>query len=235
VAGYRVAAKTGTSEKKGAEFAEKDAYICSTVAFAPADDPEIAIIIIVDEPTKGVLYGSTVAAPYVADALENIMPYLGVTPIYTEAEQAKMAVTVPNCRKMTLTEAIAKLEQAGLSYTVVGEQNGGAMVSTQSPSPYTKVEKSSGRVVLYTGGATPTSDVEVPDLIGKNAVQANAMLMGCGLNVRIVGSSGVLSGTDTLVCAQSVAAGTMVPKGTVVTITFTTGPDENPDYESPVG
>ena len=213
----------------------KEAYICSTVAFAPADDPEIAIIIIVDEPTKGVLYGSTVAAPYVADALENIMPYLGVTPIYTEAEQAKMAVTVPNCRKLSLSEAITKLEAAGLKYTVVGEQSGGATVTTQSPSPYTKIEKSSGRVVLYVGDATPTSDVEVPDLIGKNAVQANALLMGCGLNVRIVGSSGVLSGTDTLVCAQSVAAGTMVQKGTVVTITFTTGPDENPDYSSPVG
>lgn len=235
VAGYRVAAKTGTSEKKGAEFVEKEAYICSTVAFAPADDPEIAIIIIVDEPTRGVLYGSTVAAPYVADALENIMPYLGVTPIYTEAEQAKMAVTVPNCRKLTLNEAITKLEAAGLKYTVVGEQSGEATVSSQTPSPYVKVEKSSGRVVLYTGNATPTSDVEVPDLIGKNAVQANALLMGCGLNVRITGSSGILSGTDTLVCAQSVAAGTKVAKGTVVTITFSAGPDENPDYENPVG
>ncbi|MBQ9087011.1 MAG: PASTA domain-containing protein [Clostridia bacterium] len=234
VAGYRVAAKTGTSEKKGAEFTDKEAYICSTVAFAPADDPEIAIIIIVDEPTKGVLYGSTVAAPYVADALENIMPYLGVTPIYTEEEQAKMAVTVPNCRKYTLTEAIARIEAAGLDYTVVGEQSADAVVTSQSPAPYTKVEKSSGRVILYLGDASPSEDVEVPNLIGKNAVQANALLMGCGLNVRIVGSSGVLSGTDTLVCDQSIAAGSMVAKGTVVTVTFSAGPDENPDYENPV-
>lgn len=234
VAGYRVAAKTGTSEKKGAEFVDKEAYICSTVAFAPADDPQIAIIIIVDEPTKGSLYGSTVAAPYVADVLEDAMPYLGITPIYTEEEQAKMAVTVPNCRKYTLTEAIARLEAAGLKYTVVGEQSPEAVVTAQSPSPYTKVERSTGQVVLYLGSATPTEDVEVPDLIGRNAVQANALLMGCGLNVRIVGSSGVLSGTDTLVCTQSIAPGTLVAKGTVVTLTFTAGPDENPDYESPI-
>ena len=85
VAGYRVAAKTGTSEKKTA--GDEGMYICSCVAFAPADDPEIAMIIIVDEPTKGVLYGSTVAAPYVSAALENILPYYGVEPIYSEKER----------------------------------------------------------------------------------------------------------------------------------------------------
>ncbi len=55
-----------------------EGYVCSTVAYAPADDPQVAIIIIVDEPTKGSLYGSTVAAPYVSDALEKILPYLGI-------------------------------------------------------------------------------------------------------------------------------------------------------------
>ena len=62
------------------ELTMPEGYICSTVAYAPADDPQVAIIIIVDEPTKGSLYGSTVAAPYVSDALENILPYLGIKP-----------------------------------------------------------------------------------------------------------------------------------------------------------
>ena len=83
VAGYRVAAKTGTSEKKGETTTGEEMYICSCVAFAPADDPKIAIIIMVDEPTKGILYGSLVAAPYIAGTLETVLPYLGVEPIYT--------------------------------------------------------------------------------------------------------------------------------------------------------
>lgn len=234
VAGYRVAAKTGTSEKKGAEFADREAYICSTVAYAPADDPEVAIIIIVDEPTKGVLYGSTVAAPYVGNVLENILPYLGVSPIYTEAEQAKMAVSVPHCRQKTLNEAIALIQKAGLDYTVVGDADGDAIVTAQSPSPYVRVEKSSGKVVLYVGDAEPTDDVVVPDLSGRTAVQANALLIGSGLNIRIQGSSSDISGTSGIVSTQSIAAGTKVRRGTVVVVTFGE-PDENPDYENPIG
>ncbi len=263
VAGYRVAAKTGTSEKKGVDCPkcgfsakingenyiceicsytwaikgyvdESENYICSTVAYAPADNPQVAIIIMVDEPTKGVLYGSVVAAPYVGSALENILPYLGVEPIYTEEEQAKMSVSVPNCRKSTLDEAIALIQKAGLDYTVVGHGTGEAIVTSQSPSPYTRVEKASGKVVLYVGDAEPTEEVEVPDLIGRSAVQANAMLVGCGLNVRIQGSSASLSGTEVKVCGQSIAAGTKVKAGTVVVLTFGGDPDENPNYEKPI-
>ncbi len=234
VAGYRVAAKTGTSEKKG-EGAEEGDYICSTVAFAPADDPEIAIIIIVDEPRKGVLYGSTVAAPYIANALENILPYLGVEPIYTEAEQAKMAVSVPYCKDRTLTEAIQKITAAGLKYEVVGSTSPDAVVTKQSPSPYSRVEKSSGKVILYVGQGAVPETVEVPNLIGMNAVQANAKLMGAGLNVRIMGTANHMSGTGAEVYSQSVEAGTKVAKGTVVTLYFREliG-DENPDYERPL-
>lgn len=235
VAGYRVAAKTGTSEKKGAEFGEdNEAYICSTVAFAPADDPEVAIIIIVDEPTKGVLYGSTVAAPYVGAALENILPYMGVTPIYTEAEQAKMAVRVGNYKGDTLADAIAAVEALGLRYTVVGNTNGASTVTAQMPAAGSRLEKESGRVILYVGAETPTEETEVPDLIGMSAVQANAKLVGCGLNVRIQGSSSNISGTQSTVSSQSIAAGTKVKKGTVVLLTFGADPDENPDYENPI-
>lgn len=219
VAGYRVAAKTGTSEKKG-EGAEEGDYICSTVAFAPADDPEIAIIIIVDEPRKGVLYGSTVAAPYIANALENILPYMGVEPIYTESEQAKMAVSVPYCKNKTVAEAIEKIEKAGLKYEIVGSSSPDAVITKQSPAAYSRVEKSSGKVILYVGDSAATDMVEVPDLIGMNAVQANAKLMGAGLNVRIMGTANHMSGTGAKVYSQSVEAGTKVAKGTVVTLYF---------------
>ncbi len=262
VAGYRVAAKTGTSEKKGVDcpncgFSAKidginyvcevcsytwaiegyepaeENYICSTVAYAPADDPQIAIIIIVDEPTKGVLYGSTVAAPYVGSALENILYYMGVTPIYTEEEQSKMAITVGNYRGDSLNEAVAAIEKAGLSYRVIGDSSANASVNTQSPAAYSRVERG-GVVYLYTGDAAPTEEVTVPDLVGKNAEQAKGLLRQANLNVRILGASGTISGTDTKVSAQSVAAGTKVKAGTVIQLTFAADPDENPDYESPM-
>jgi len=220
VAGYRVAAKTGTSEKKGAAYADKEAYICSTVAYAPADDPEIAIIIIVDEPTKGVLYGSTVAAPYIAGALENILPYLGVIPQYSEAEQSRMSIVVPYCTNNTLSEAIEKLRAAGLDYTVVGSSDPSAAVTSQSPSPYTRIAKlSAGKVVLYTNGTAPSESAVVPDLSGRTAMQANALLTGAGLNIRVMGSSG-LTDTSGRVLTQSIAAGTKVKPGTVVQVTF---------------
>lgn len=220
VAGYRVAAKTGTSEKKGAAYADKEAYICSTVAYAPADDPEIAIIIIVDEPTKGTLYGSTVAAPYIAGALENILPYLGVIPHYSEGEQSRMSIQTPYCTGGTLAEAIAKLKAAGLSYTVIGSDDAGAAVTSQSPSPYTRIAKSSGgKVVLYTNGAEPISDAVVPDLRGYTAVQANALLTGAKLNIRITGTTGI-GDTGGEVLTQSIAPGTKVKPGTVITVSF---------------
>lgn len=229
VAGFRVAAKTGTSEKKGAG-AEKGDYICSTVAFAPADDPEIAIIIIVDEPTKGVLYGSTVAAPYIADALENILPYWGIEPRYAEGEEEKRSTAVPYCRDLTLTEAIARVQAAGLEYTVIGDDSPMAIVSAQTPNPYVKVEKISGRVILYTGSEAQTEYVTVPNVKDMNATQANAMLVGSGLNVRVVGPSAILA--DTKVSAQSIAPGEIVKRGTVVTLHFGELTDDDRDTDN---
>ena len=219
VAGYRVAAKTGTSEKKGAAYADKEAYICSTVAYAPADDPEIAIIIIVDEPTEGILYGSTVAAPYIAGALENILPYLGVIPHYSEAEQSRMSIQTPHCTDITLAEAIKKLKAAGLDYTV-GSDDMSAEVTSQSPAPYVRIAKSSnGKVVLYTNGESPSADAVVPDLIGFTARQANGLLTGAKLNIRITGATGV-GDTNGRVLTQSIKPGTKVKPGTVITVSF---------------
>ena len=131
VAGYRVAAKTGTSEKKGKTTTGTEMYICSCVGYAPADDPQVAMIIMVDEPTKGVLYGSTVAAPYIAKAFEGILPYLGIEPVYTEAEAQALAKTVPSYVGLPVENAKAYAESRGISVEIVGD---GAYVSKQSPS-----------------------------------------------------------------------------------------------------
>ena len=256
VAGYRVAAKTGTSEKKEREcpecgstgvlkptpegeiaeeimyvcsicgyeapmaaFKTSSKYICSTAAFAPADDPEIAIIIVVDEPTKGSLYGSTVAAPYVGEALENILPYMGVEAVYTEKELANMAIRIPSYKGYSISYATRLIEQnLGLKVEVVGSGN---VVSSQLPAGGSYVEGNGGTVVLYTGKDEPENSVRVPDLMGKTAALANQTLVNLGLNVKIEGTPHYLTGNEKIVVVeQSHAAGSYVPKGTVVTITF---------------
>ncbi len=260
VAGYKVAAKTGTSEKKerecprcgytgvatkigeetlfvcsvckytaeADEFYVSEKYICSTVAYAPADDPQVAIIIIVDEPTEGVLYGSTVAAPYVSDALENILPQLGVTAEYSESELAKLSVKVSNYRSWSLQSAIEHIEEKGLDYEVIG---GGDTVAAQKPSAGAAIEKKDGKIYLYTDSSLVSNDITVPDLVGKNPATANAILIGLGLNIKIEGSKNHLTGTSARVIEQSIAPGTKVAKGEVIILTFRhMDGDEEPNY-----
>lgn len=248
VAGYRVAAKTGTSEKKEREcpecgstgvptevdgeagficsickyvgttddFEVSEQYICSTVAYAPADDPQVAVIIMVDEPQGYGLYGSTVAAPYVANVLENAMPYLGIEAKYTEAELEKMATKAGSYRGWSVERAKEYIESAGLKYKVVGN---GDKVKYQMPAAGTYIEKVSGTIVLYTEGE-PEKNVTVPDLTGMVAATANQVLVNLGLNIKIEGSESYLSGTGYKVVAQSVEPGTKVEAGTVITVTF---------------
>ncbi len=217
VAGYRVAAKTGTSEKKNA--GSEGRYVCSTVAYAPADNPQYAVIIIVDEPTSGVLYGSTVAAPYVGNVMETILPYLGVEAVYTEEELKKMTVKIPNCLYQNASYAQSNCEERyGLTVEIVGDPEG--VVYKQYPAKDTVVEKSGGRIILYTDKATEPETVKVPDVTGMRAAAANQILINAGLNIRILGTKNYLSGTGAVVISQSVPAGTEVPVGTVVEVTF---------------
>ena len=248
VAGYRVAAKTGTSEKKEREcpkcgstgvphtvddkveyvcsickytgeaddFPVSEKYICSTVAYAPADDPQIAVLIMVDEPTKGSLYGSTVAAPYVGNVLENSLPYLGVEALYSADELEEMRIKVTSYKNWSIEKAIRSISEAGLRYKVIGS---GEYVTAQLPAAGTYIEEVSGTIVLY-AGSDPEATVTVPDLSGMVATTANQALINLGLNIRIEGADSYLSGTGYKVVAQSVAPGEKVAAGTVITVTF---------------
>ncbi len=153
VAGYRVAAKTGTSEKIGDD---RSARIGSCVAYAPADDPQVAVIIVVDEPTEGSRYGSVVAAPYVAGVLKGILPYLGVEAVYTEEELKELMLTVPDCTGWSREDAAAILSQSGFAYTFVGDGN---IVTGQTPSPGDQVNKNGASIVLTLGDAVPDGTV----------------------------------------------------------------------------
>ena len=215
VKGYKVAAKTGTSEKKDKkdENGEYSYRVGSTVAYAPADDPEVAVLIVVDEPTQGVVYGSRVAAPYVSNLLSYVLPYLGYEAQYTDKDLEKKEVTVPDLEGLTVEAAKSDLQWREISCEVVGD---GDTVTGQLPPKNSTISQSNGRVILYTGGETPKADVRVPDLIGKTAEVANRLLVNSGLNIDFEGAAGHQEGA--IVVSQSVAADTMVPKGTVVTI-----------------
>lgn len=215
VAGYRIAAKTGTSEKKNA--GSQGRYVCSTVAFAPADDPKYAVIIIVDEPTSGVLYGSVVAAPYVGNVMERILPYLGVEAVYSDAELEKMTAKVPSLLGWSVSAA-KKQYGNKFEFKIVGDPDG--VIRRQYPEAGTVVERASGVVILYTDKGAEIETVSVPNVTGMSAQAANQTLINAGLNIRIKGTKNYLSGTGCVVISQSVAPGEVVAKGSVVEVTF---------------
>lgn len=210
VAGYRVAAKTGTSEKKGETTTGEEMYICSCVGFAPADDPKVAVIIIVDEPTKGLLYGSTVAAPYIGKTLESVLPYLGVEPVYTAEEKEKIDKKIENYVGLPISNALAYAKSRGLEVTVIGD---GENVVSQSPK--------SGEAYSFNGKLTLVTDnlgVEtqsVPNLIGKSLDDASKILFDMGFNIKISGAS---HDGDAVVYSQSPVAYEVYASGTVITV-----------------
>jgi len=215
VAGYKIAAKTGTSEKKGTEIRvdNVEPYICSCVAFAPADDPEIAVLIMVDEPSRGVLYGSVIAAPYMGAIMETVLPYIGVEKDVSQDNSVK----VPWLTDMPISDAIAQAE--AFDYQIIIKGNGD-YVTSQVPRGSSVIDRTNKIITLYTGDATEELSVTVPDLVGKGAYAANQMLANAKLNVCIEGTDNYMSGAGAVVIEQSIPAGTKVSPGTVVTVTF---------------
>lgn len=214
VKGYRVAAKTGTSEKKDKydEYGNTPYRVGSTVAYAPADDPQVAAIIIVDEPTQGPVYGSTVAAPYISNLMAYILPYIGVEPQYTTEELAKLDITLSNYVGAYVENSINDLSWRGFKYEIVGN---GDTVTAQVPKAGSTISSDTGLLILYTGEEKPSDTVAVPDLTGMTAYHANNLAVSDGLNVVLYGST---NGTTATVINQSIEPGTMVTRGTVIEI-----------------
>ena len=225
VAGYRVCGKTGTSEKvdKWNEDRTQDMeYIASYCGFAPAEDPKYALLVFFDEPDDdtngGYNGGNAVAGPYFAKMMEELLPYLGVEAQYNEEEYANLDTMAPTVTGMTLEQAYAELEEAGLSYSVVGDESDPAAITVteQVPAGGSAVPKE-GTVVLYTSGYDESSTyVTVPDFTGYTVADANYV---AGLNMVQISVSGSSAETAT-VTAQSIEAGEQVKQGTVITLTF---------------
>ena len=213
VKGYRVAGKTGTSEKIDVYNATGEkAYISSFIGFAPADDPEYAILVMLDTPSAGEIYGGIIAAPVAGDILSDILPYLGVQPEYTEEELSTLDISVPSLIDQSLKDAEAALIDAEIKYKIKGD---GDTVTAQMPQAGGMMPQS-GTVILYTGDAKPSKNITVPNLVDYSVAGASNHILDSGLNVRVVGNSN--TGSDALVISQSPEAGTVVSEGTVITI-----------------
>lgn len=212
IKGYRIGGKSGTSQKLDTD--NSTTYVASYCAFAPADDPEVIMLVMVDHPTSGVYYGSQVAAPICVDVFTNILPYLGLFPEYTEEELETMQVSVPNVEYSTIKSATQTLESLGLNVKIQGE---GDSVVKQIPLGVS-VEKDS-TVVLYTDESYETNVVTVPNIAGLTRNQAQQTLEQYGLNLTVEGSaadeSDAIASTD-----QSYVYGATVPEGTAVSVTF---------------
>lgn len=210
VPGYKIAAKTGTSEKR--DVLDHDYVVGSTVAYAPSDDPKVAVLIMVDTPTCNEQYGSVVAAPYVANVMQEILPLLGVERNYSGKDQKLITTAISNYTGKSLNVVKTALEEKNLDYEIIGD---GETVVSQIPASGSTLMLQSGTVYLYTGSEKPEDNmITVPDLDGLGTEAANSKLVSRGFNVGINGSFA----SSAVVTGQSPAAGESVPKGTIVTI-----------------
>ena len=215
VAGYRVAGKTATSEKVGQA---SDEYMVSFVGFAPADDPKVAVLVILDnpDPNSGIyISGGVMAAPVVGNILADILPYLGVQE--NTGSQAVNA-TLPNVKSRSVADARRKLEDSGFRVKIVGD---GETVTDQAPVPGMRISLGS-TVILYADESKPTNMVTVPNMVGKTYRAALQYFEAFGLFMRTAGvppedSKYVLVQRQSLDPGMQVAFGTVIEVGLIDT------------------
>lgn len=210
VAGYHVGGKTGTSQKLAGDESARVASFCG---FAPAYDPQVAVLVVLDEPHGGNIYGGTIAAPVAGQILADILPYLGVEPKYNEAESAALDKKTPSMIGMTVEKAKSELKSAGLNYKVIGD---GETVERQVPSAEQSISEN-GTVVLYTGTEASTL-VEVPNFNGMTVSQVNQLAGSLCLNVKFSGNA--LTESGVVAYAQDYQEKAKVEIGTVITVSF---------------
>ncbi len=222
IKGYAIGGKSGTSEKqdKMLQTGKKDLYVSSYCAFAPADDPEIIMLVMVDEPKakdqNGSLmyYGSVVAVPAVVNVLKEALPHLGYYPEYTEEELEALGVTLPSVEGESVSIAKETLEALDLQVTVIGD---GEKVIAQVPKMQEAVPRN-GKVVLYTEENYETEYTEVPNVIGYGVSDVNTILTNADLNFMV--GDGAANHSGAVAYSQNYAEGNIVPKGTIIEVTF---------------
>lgn len=217
IPGYRVGGKTGTAQKVVGKGYAQGLYVSSFVGIAPADDPKLAILAIVDEPQGFSTYGSTTAAPIVKEVLEETLRYLDIKPRYTDKEEEEFGrakVTIPEVRNITVKEASKILLDNNLQFRTEPEYyaDENAIVVDMFPKPGANVPEKS-IILLYTKpNENIPSTVEVPDLKGKTIKEVNIILNNLGLKLKISGSG--------LASSQYPEVGTTVETGAIISVEF---------------
>ena len=211
VAGYRVGGKTGTADK-----GQTGDVVVSFLCFAPADDPQVIMLLTLDTPSRSTgtyVSGGNMVAPTASSIMAEVLPYLGVEPSYSAEELLGMDTTVPNVIGMSVEEAKSKLTERGLSCKISGD---GETVTDQTPAGGAIIPGKSA-VILYAGTDKSTAKCKVPHLIGKTPSEANTAATGAGLFIRFSGTTGSES-SSVRVLSQSIEEGTEVEAGTVITV-----------------
>ena len=214
VAGYRVGGKTATSEKQ--PKSDQNLRIASFIGVAPMDDPQYAVLVMIDEPQTENKGGGALAAPVVGRIFEDILPYLGVEAVYSEEETSRQEITTPTLTGKTVEEAKQALDALGLEYRVKGD---GEKVTDQLPVAGISIQPGN-TVVLYADENKPQDKVEVPDVSGMSIASARQQLADYGLYMKQNGIADWRASGASIAMAQSPAAGSKVAPGSVVTVAF---------------
>lgn len=215
ISGYKVAGKTGTTEKRGVtkfESSFSEDYISSFCGYAPADDPQIAMLVFFDTPDGDAYYGSQVSSPVFINIMSEVLPYLDVKTSYTDEELGYVDASAGDYTGVSVDEAKTAVEADGFTATVKGN---GSTVISQIPTVSSGLQKG-GSIVLYTDSDSQSETVSVPSLIGLSPDEVNDVASAYGLNVSFSGAT-TSSGTSS---SQNVEAGTSVSPGTVITVSF---------------
>lgn len=217
IPGYRVAGKTGTAQKVIDGKYAQGKYISSFVGFAPADNPEIALIVIIDEPNGYNHFGGVIAAPVAREILEETLKYLEIKPIYTEKDELiynRNEVIVPEVRNISIKNASSILLSSKLDFKTgpefMGEEN--TLVVDMFPKPGAKVPEKS-TVILYTEpNSEIPSEVIVPSLTGKTIREVDIIVNSLGLKLKLTGNGYAIN--------QTPLAGVQVEPGTIINVEF---------------
>ena len=208
IEGYRIGGKTGTAQVYKDGRIARDVHIGSFLGFAPADDPRIALLVIVDEADVPVDYGGTTAAPFARQILADVLPYLGCKP---SSQDEREEIAVEDVVGLPLWQARKVIAEQGFS---VLDDGAGDTVTAQMPSGGGKLIEG-GQVMLYTYIDDPLQTEElvcVPDVEGLSIARAASLLRQRGLDMTIEGTGFAIR--------QEPAAGQYVEQGGVVKVVF---------------
>lgn len=217
VAGYRVGGKTATSELLQKEGDVEKRYTASFIGVAPMDDPQVAVLVMVDDLPESVAHGGgAVAAPVVSRVLGDVLPYLGVEARYDEQEADRREIAAPNVVGQARADAEAAAKESGLTVRYIGD---GETVTDQVPSAGVKVP-ATAQMILYCGGSKTSEPISVPQVTGLTPREAQERLHAAGLFMKRVGIASKMDTYLTNAAKQSPAAGAKVGVGTVVSVEF---------------